>query len=176
MKHLNLHRRQVSIARGGYCCAVPEERAYVMSAKNVQSARDWLGSIPGMPAEQLREKVAQFFDADGDYYPVRKFPEARPCHGHQEITKFFAGFMTAWSHYEVTIRRLIAVADDRILACERLHAEGHQTGASMEGDLYQCMWMRHGRCFRMEDHLTVRGALRALGLEGETLEAAGLEQ
>jgi hypothetical protein len=36
------------------------------------------------------------------------------------------------------------------------------------------MWVRHGRFFRSEDHLTLSGALRALGLEGETIEAAGL--
>ena len=30
--------------------------------------------------------------------------------------------------------------------------------------------------FRMEDHLTLGGALRALGLEGETLAAAGLSE
>jgi hypothetical protein len=44
----------------------------------------------------------------------------------------------------------------------------------IEGDVYECAWLRHGRFFRMEDHLTLGGALRALGLEGETLEEAGL--
>jgi hypothetical protein len=44
----------------------------------------------------------------------------------------------------------------------------------LEGAVYHCMWLRHGRFFRVEDHLTLSGALHALGLEGETLEAAGL--
>ena len=39
---------------------------------------------------------------------------------------------------------------------------------------FSLMWLRHARFFRSEDHLTLRGALRALGLEGDTLEAAGL--
>jgi hypothetical protein len=30
--------------------------------------------------------------------------------------------------------------------------------------------------FRWEDHLTLKGALLALGLSGETLEAAGLSE
>ena len=37
-----------------------------------------------------------------------------------------------------------------------------------------CVWLRHGRFFRCEDHLTLKGALRALGLSGETLADAGL--
>jgi hypothetical protein len=44
----------------------------------------------------------------------------------------------------------------------------------LEGELYHCIWLRHRRFFRVEDHLTLRGALRALGLKGETLQAAGL--
>jgi hypothetical protein len=44
------------------------------------------------------------------------------------------------------------------------------------GELFQCYWLRHGRVFRQEDHLTLPGALRALGLEGDTLEAAGLRE
>ena len=46
----------------------------------------------------------------------------------------------------------------------------------MEGSLYQCFWLRHGLIFRLEDHLTLKGALYALGLNGETLKAAGLEE
>src|SRR5205823_5681349 len=55
-----------------------------------------------------------------------------------------------------------------------LRAEGRESGMNLEGDLYECMWLRHGRCFRVEDHMTLSRALHALGLEGETLEAAGL--
>jgi hypothetical protein len=44
----------------------------------------------------------------------------------------------------------------------------------LEGDIYHCVWLRHGRFLRMEDHLTLRGALDALGLKGDTLQAAGL--
>ena len=46
----------------------------------------------------------------------------------------------------------------------------------LEGDVFQCYWLRHGRFFRIEDHLTLSGALYALGLEGEALEAAGLSE
>ena len=46
----------------------------------------------------------------------------------------------------------------------------------LEGELYQCLWLRHGRLFRVEDHLASSGALHALGLTGETLEAAGLRE
>jgi len=50
---------------------------------------------------------------------------------------------------------------------------GRGSGLNLEGDLYQCFWLRHGRFFRVE---TLSGALHALGLHGETLEAAGLSE
>ena len=69
--------------------------------------------------------VAEWFEEDFDYYPVRKFPEARPAHGREEFAHwtrvFYEGFPR--SHWE--IRALLPVG----------------------------------------------GALRALGLEGETLES-----
>jgi hypothetical protein len=57
-----------------------------------------------------------------------------------------------------------------------LMAEGKESGLSLEGDMFHCFWLRHGRIFRQEDHLTLPGALRALGLQGETLEAVGLSE
>jgi hypothetical protein len=42
--------------------------------------------------------------------------------------------------------------------------------------MFHCFWLRHGRIFRQEDHLTLPGALHALGLQGETLEAVGLSE
>jgi hypothetical protein len=67
-----------------------------------------------------------------------------------------------------------AIADDRVLARGRISAEGTLSGVALEGDLYHCFWLRHGRFIRVEDHLTEKGALHALGLSGETREAAGL--
>ena len=58
----------------------------------------------------------------------------------------------------------------------RIEAEGRASGAKLEGDIFQCFWLRHDRFIRGEDHLTEKGALHALGLTGETLEAAGLEE
>jgi SnoaL-like domain len=118
--------------------------------------------------------IAEFWDPDADYYPVRKFPEARPCHGRQEVSSFLASYLEAFSVYAWAIWDLIAVAGDRVLACTNIRAEGRGSGVKLEGDLYQCYWVRHGRFFRVEDHLSLKGALHALGLHGETLEAAGL--
>jgi hypothetical protein len=59
------------------------------------------------------------------------------------------------------IRELVEVGDDRVLACTTLRAEGRSSGVTLEGDLYQCYWLRHGRFFRVEDHLTLTGALHA---------------
>jgi ketosteroid isomerase-like protein len=144
-----------------------------VSAENVERVRRWLIPI----SEQrggVRADVAEFCDPDVDYYPVRKFPEARPCHGLKEFSRFLDRFWETYSRGEWTNHELIPIGDDRVLACLTLRAEGRESGIKLEGDLYQCVWLRHGRFFRVEDHLTLSGALHALGLKGETLAAAGL--
>jgi hypothetical protein len=145
-----------------------------MSQENVEIVRRWFEPVTGGP-EQTLAAVSEVWDATADYYPVPKFPEARPCHGPEEIAQFLIQFGEAFGRYEWAIRWLIAVGDDRVLVCANLRAEGRGSGINLEGDVYQCIWLRHGHFFRAEDHLTLPGALRALGLEGETLEAAGLE-
>jgi hypothetical protein len=144
-----------------------------MSQENVDVVRRWLAVLSEGPAEALAT-VEELWDADADYYPVRKFPEARPCHGLQELSQFVAQYLEAYSRSEWAIQEAIDIGDDRVLICANLRAEGRGSGVKLEGDLYQCFWLRHGRLFRVEDHLTLSGALHALGLEGETLEAAGL--
>jgi hypothetical protein len=139
----------------------------------VEIVRRWLNNLSSIP-DEARISAVDYWDADGDYYPVRKFPEARPCHGLEEIGQFTAGYVEAWSRYEHAFQEVIEVGDDRVLVCATLRAEGRGSGMKLEGDLYHCMWLRHGRFFRVEDHLTLKGALHALGFEGETLEAAGL--
>jgi hypothetical protein len=147
-----------------------------MSEENVEVVRRFfLAALSGSP-EEIRASVAGFWDADADYYPVRKFPEAQPCHGLEEIAQFLVRFREAWSRYEDAVQNLIEVGDGRVLVFANLRAEGRESGMKLEGDLYRCMWLRHGRFFRVEDHLTLSGALHALGLQGETLEAAGLSE
>ena len=107
---------------------------------------------------------------------MRKFPEAQPCHGREELWQFLAGYLDAFPRTDWAIQELIDIGDDRVLVCVSMRAEGHGSGLKLEGDLYQCFWLRHGRFFRLEDHLTLSGALHALGLEGDTLEAAGLKE
>ena len=144
-----------------------------MSQENVEIVRRWFAPM-GEGAEELLAAVSEFCDAAVDYYPVGKWPEARPCHSREELSRFLVQFGEAFSHSEWAVRWLIAIGDDRVLACANLRAQGRGSGINLEDDIYHCFWLRHGRFFRVEDHLTLSGALHALGLEGETLEAAGL--
>jgi hypothetical protein len=146
-----------------------------MSRENVEIARRYVEVWAEAP-EQLRAKVAGFWEPDGDYYPVRKFPEARPCHGREEIVRFLAETRAAWEGYRYVVEDAIAIGDDRVLVHGRMWTEGRASGVALEGDTYHCFWLRHGRFIRVEDHLTAKGALHALGLGGETLEAAGLRE
>jgi SnoaL-like domain len=148
-----------------------------MSQENVEIVRRYLEELPpeGLPLEQNLAWVTGFWESDGDYYPVRKFPEARPCHGREEMARFFTEYRATW-HYRFVVEDARAIADDRVLVRGRISAEGTASGVALEGDLYHCFWLRHGRFIRVEDHLTAKGALHALGLKGETLEAAGLPE
>ena len=148
-----------------------------MSQENVEIVRRYLEEPPpeGVPLEQVLVWIAGFWESNGDYYPVRKFPEARPCHGREEIAHFFVEYRAAW-HFRYVAEDATAIGDDRVLVRGRISAEGTASGVALEGDLYHCFWLRHGRFIRVEDHLTTKGALHALGLTGETLEAAGLSE
>jgi hypothetical protein len=57
-----------------------------------------------------------------------------------------------------------------------MRVEGHASGMTLEGEVYSCFWLRNGRFFRAEGHVTFARALRALGLSGDALEAAGLSE
>jgi hypothetical protein len=140
-----------------------------MSQENVEVVRRYFETV-------RPEDAAGFWERDGDYYPVRKFPEARPCHGRDEIVRFLTEFYAAWEKYRYAIKEAKAVSDDRVLVHGHISAQGRTSGLTLEGDLYNCAWLRHGRLIRVEDHLTEKGALHALGLSGETLEAAALQE
>jgi ketosteroid isomerase-like protein len=142
--------------------------------QNVACVRRWLSALDGGRDGALAAIADGVWDTEGDYYPIRGFPEALPCHGLDAIADFARRFFDAYSHFEWGVQELTPVSDDRVLARVRMVAEGRGSGARIEGDVYECVWVRHGRIFRVEDHLTLRGALDGLGLQGDTLEAAGL--
>jgi ketosteroid isomerase-like protein len=149
-----------------------------MSQENVAVVRRYVEAFSSadLAPSDWSGLVTDRYEPDADYYPVRKFPEARPCHGVDEIARFLAEYRDAWDRYEMEVQKLIPVGDDRVLVHSVLRAEGRESGVKLDGDLYQCVWVRHGHFFRWEDHLTLKGALLALGLSGVTLEAAGLSE
>ena len=143
-----------------------------MSQENVEIVRRYLEEVSREPSE----RVAEFWEPDGDYYPARKSPEARPCHGREEIARYYTEYLAAWEGYRSVVHDARAIGDDRVLVHGHVSAEGHTSGVALEGDIYHCFWLRHGRFIRLEIHLTAKGALHALGLSGDTLEAAGLRE
>jgi SnoaL-like domain len=149
-----------------------------MSQENVEIARRYMAATEAgkLGVKAIEALVDEFWESDGDYYPVRRFPEARPCHGREEIVRFLTALFPAWESYRYMIKDATAIGDDRVLVHGEIQAEGRASRVALEGDAYHCFWLRHGRFIRAEDHLTEKGALRALGLSGETLEAAGLPE
>ena len=147
-----------------------------MSRENVEVVRRYLERLRDLAPADTPQLAADFWEPDGDYYPARKFPDARPCHGHEAIARYLADYMLAWDRFELAITRVIAVGDDRVLDQVLVRAEGRDSGLRLDGDLYHCIWLRHGRVLRQEDHLTLRGAIRGVGLDGESLEAVELSE
>jgi hypothetical protein len=138
-------------------------------AKNVEIVRRWLEAPKGT-REEVRASSAEFWAADAEYHPVGKFPEARPRHGLEEISEFVGGILEAWPDFAFAVRQMTEVGGDRVLACTTMRASGRASEMRVEGDLHICVWLRHGRVVRVEDHLTLRGALDALGLEETRLK------
>lgn len=143
-----------------------------MAEQNLEVVRRYMEGA-GVEEDTVA-RVAEFWEPTGDYYPVRRFPEARPCHGHDEIASFLRDFLAAWESYSYSVLDVKQVADDRVYAHGRIRAEGRASGMSLDGEIYHCFWLRQGRFIRVEDHLTANGAVRALGLSDEALQAAGL--
>ena len=79
----------------------------------------------------------------------------------------------AWSRLEWDVQDLIDVGDDRVLAGS-LRGEGRGSGVKLEGDSTRARGCDTGAS-RIEDHLTLSGALHALGRRW-TLEAVGLRE
>ncbi|MFL5866241.1 MAG: nuclear transport factor 2 family protein [Thermoleophilaceae bacterium] len=112
-----------------------------MSQENVEVVR----RLMDIMRDRASERIADFWEPDGDYYPVRKFPESRPCHGPDEIQSFMAEYECAWKNYEFIVKEAHPVGDDRVFLHRYIRAEGRESGAALEGDIYQCFWLRHGR-------------------------------
>jgi len=96
-----------------------------MSQQNVETVRRWLAATSASSEETLAA-IAGFFDPDVGYYPVRKFPEAQPCHGLEESSQFLSRFLDAFSREEWVIQDLIEVGDDRVFAREHTNRGSRQ--------------------------------------------------
>jgi hypothetical protein len=143
-----------------------------MPRDNVDIVRRLNTELGRTPAEQLPDFVAEFFEPNADYYPVRKFPDQRPMHGRDEIRGWLSAFSETWESFDFVVKHIVAVSDDRVLVHAAIRAEGHAAHVSLEGDIYQCVWLRNGHILRWEDHLTEAGALDALGVSRASLDTA----
>jgi hypothetical protein len=84
-----------------------------VSQENVEVVRRFIQAFEAK-RDELPSIVARLWDADADYYPVRKFREAVPRHGREEVARFMVEFHEKWDRFEWPIKELIAVGDDRV--------------------------------------------------------------
>ena len=167
---------EVYTLRDGKVIRVDEyvERAQALEAvglrgseNNVEVVRRWMDQFASATTpEAVSAIVSEFWDPDADYYPVQKFPDRQPRHGSESIAEFMGTWRDAWGVLEFRVGEIVPIDDVRVLAISSINAQGHETQAVVDGDLYFAIWMRNGRLLRVEDHLTEAGARRALGLAG----------
>lgn len=144
-----------------------------MSAGNVKNVRRWTEQFGRVETpEGAQALLAECWDADADYYPVRKFPDAHPRHGLEEIAAFLVNYAETWGWYEVTAIKIVPVHDVRVFLHTAVQGQGRDAQAPVEAELYHSVWLRNGRILRCEDHLTEGGALRALGLRAASAAGA----
>jgi len=70
----------------------------------VQEAFRW--DPEDAPPKEIQDLMSELWDPDADYYPSRKFPESRPCHGSGEIMRFFLEYFRAWERVGMDIKAL----------------------------------------------------------------------
>ena len=75
-----------------------------MSEENVEIVRLLEEGVRTSP-EHVAAAVARFWESDGDYYPIRGVPGARPCHGREEIAQFFVEWQSVWEGVSIGSRR-----------------------------------------------------------------------
>ena len=137
-----------------------------MSEQNVEAVRRWIEQFArATTTEAAALSVREYWDADADYYPVRKFPDAEPRHGLAPIAAFIGAWRDAWDAFEFRAVTIVPIDDVRLFVRTSVSAHGHETQAPVDSDLYHSMWMRNGLILRCEDHLTEAGARRGLGLD-----------
>jgi len=81
-----------------------------MSQENVEVVRRLMYTMRGGASD----RIADFWDPDGDYYPVRKFPESRPCPRPHKTQRFTAAHLAAWESYEFVGKDAHPAGDDRV--------------------------------------------------------------
>ena len=111
------------------------------------------------------ETLGPLYDPEIDYYPVRKFPDSTPCHGIDEVARVLRRLQGGVGNLRVGDGRPRRGWRRPVLAHLRLAGAGRGSGLTIKGDLFACYWLRGGRTFRHDDHLTEAGARRALGLD-----------
>lgn len=142
----------------GYSAAVSEENVEIVSRAIERMGNLWASRDPWLPM------LEEFFEPDLDYYPVKKFPGARSCHSITEFAEFLTAYRDAWEHIDWDVTEIVAVGDDRVYTKGTLRGRGSGSGVNVGGPLFICYWLRNGRIFREEDHLTEEGVRRAFGL------------
>lgn len=134
--------------------------------ENTDRVRRWMDKFRLLRTpDGAKAAVSESWDTDADYYPVRKFPDARPRHGIDEIAEFMASYAVAWDSYDFGAAKIVPIDDVRVFVETHVTAQSHESPATVGGALYHSAWLRDGRILRWEDHLTEAGALRGLGLE-----------
>ncbi len=135
--------------------------------RNLEAVRKWLN--PGgefvRSETETHELMQELWDAEASYHPSRKFPGAMSTLGREAIMAWYQQSFEGVESWSFELVSLEPLPPERVLAHTRVRAKGRASGVELDAEMFHCVWLREGRFFRMEVHMTERGARRALGLD-----------
>jgi hypothetical protein len=139
----------------------------VEAERNLEVVRRWLSPSREhhFSEAEFHDRIQELWDPEATYHPSPKLASAEPSVGREAIEAWYQQWFEGFERWRFELLLLEPLPGDRVLAHTRVRGKGRASGAEVDAEIFFSIWMRHGRFLRLEDHLTERGARRALGLE-----------
>ncbi|HEX3509706.1 MAG TPA: nuclear transport factor 2 family protein [Solirubrobacteraceae bacterium] len=129
-----------------------------MSQENVERLRRLMEAVN---AGEVPEFVAADYRAEN----VNTAVTDKTYIGHDGVREWREDMFSAFGEVRLQLDKLIAESDDYVVAVTSLKGRGGASGAPLELRWANAFWFRNGRLVRSGGFLSIREALKAVGLE-----------
>ena len=133
-----------------------------MSQENVEVVRGMLQAF----ADRGLDAMAEFWDPDIDWRAAEgAIDDVGEMHGPVAVRRYVQDWIDTFDSLSVVAEELRDVADDRVLAIQRLKGRAKLSGIEVELRYAGVNTVRDGKVVRAREYLRVEDALKAVGLE-----------